>query len=68
MTYNFEWDPKKAGSNKVKHGVSFEQACNVFKDPRAITIYYNSVLKFFMSFSLSSGGAVRHATKLIKHI
>ena len=42
MTYNFEWDPKKASSNKIKHGVSFEQACIVFKDPMAITIYDDS--------------------------
>ena len=39
MTYNFEWDPKKANSNKVKHGISFDQACTIFRDPRAITIY-----------------------------
>ena len=39
MTYNFEWNTKKAGSNKAKHGISFEQACIVFRDPKAITIY-----------------------------
>ena len=38
MTYNFEWDPKKAKSNITKHGVSFENAASVFKDPRALTI------------------------------
>ena len=39
MEYFFEWDPKKAESNKVKHKVSFEQAATIFKDPRAISIY-----------------------------
>ncbi len=31
-----EWDPAKANSNLVKHGVSFELACSVFKDPFAV--------------------------------
>ena len=39
MQYNFEWDPVKARSNAEKHGVSFEQATEVFKDPMALTLY-----------------------------
>ncbi len=39
VQYNFEWDPKKARSNRRKHGVSFEQAVSVFRDPRALSIY-----------------------------
>ena len=35
----FSWDPEKAKINKRKHGVSFEQACSVFSDPLALTIY-----------------------------
>ncbi len=31
----FEWDPSKAASNIRKHGVSFEEAITVFKDPLA---------------------------------
>lgn len=31
----FEWDPSKAASNIRKHGVSFEEAITVFKDPFA---------------------------------
>jgi len=31
----FEWDPAKAGSNLRKHGVSFDEAVTVFKDPFA---------------------------------
>ena len=34
----FEWDPRKALTNKDKHGVSFEEACEVFGDVLAITI------------------------------
>ena len=32
----FEWDPQKAESNIQKHGVSFDEAVTVFKDPLAI--------------------------------
>ena len=31
----FEWDPKKAASNIQKHGVSFDEAVTIFKDPLA---------------------------------
>lgn len=31
----FEWDPNKAESNLQKHGVSFDEAVTVFKDPLA---------------------------------
>jgi uncharacterized DUF497 family protein len=39
VEYVFEWDPAKAGQNERKHGVSFEQAATVLKDPRAISVY-----------------------------
>jgi uncharacterized DUF497 family protein len=38
MLYNFEWDPLKAATNANKHGVTFEQAAGVFKDPMALTL------------------------------
>jgi uncharacterized DUF497 family protein len=33
---NFEWDPAKAATNVVRHGVTFEQAKGVFVDHKAI--------------------------------
>lgn len=39
MEYNFEWDPTKARSNREKHGVTFEEAATVFRDPRALSVY-----------------------------
>lgn len=36
MGDNFEWDEAKAAENYVKHGVSFETATLVFKDPFGI--------------------------------
>jgi len=35
-TDDFEWDDAKAAQNYAKHGVTFEAACDVFKDPFAI--------------------------------
>jgi len=32
----FEWDIKKARINFNKHNLSFEEACSVFFDPRAL--------------------------------
>jgi uncharacterized DUF497 family protein len=32
----FEWDPMKARTNQRKHGITFEQAANVFDDPYAL--------------------------------
>jgi len=39
MEYRFEWDPRKAGLNWSKHGVRFEQAATVFRDPRALSLF-----------------------------
>lgn len=38
MDYNFEWDPAKAISNRSKHGISFEQAATIFRDPQQISV------------------------------
>jgi uncharacterized protein len=37
--YDFQWDAVKAQTNLLKHKVSFEQACTVFKDPMLLTVY-----------------------------
>jgi uncharacterized DUF497 family protein len=34
----FEWDPHKSESNIKKHGVSFEEASTIFRDPLSLTI------------------------------
>jgi uncharacterized DUF497 family protein len=36
--YSFEWDPRKAATNLKKHGVSFEEAVTVFKDPLSMNM------------------------------
>lgn len=39
MRFEFDWDPAKAQSNRVKHDVSFEDAMGVFQDPLALSIF-----------------------------
>jgi uncharacterized DUF497 family protein len=39
FAYNFEWDVRKAVANVQKHGVSFEIAATVFKDPAAMSLF-----------------------------
>ncbi|MDP3814752.1 BrnT family toxin [Pseudomonas sp.] len=39
MHLHFEWDAKKAASNLRKHGVSFEEAAEVFRDPLTLTLF-----------------------------
>lgn len=36
MNLKFDWDKSKAKSNAAKHGVSFDVAKSVFKDPFAV--------------------------------
>ena len=35
MSLEFEWDAKKAEANRVHHGIDFEEAFTVFRDPLA---------------------------------
>lgn len=39
VQYDFEWDPTKARVNLKKHGVSFEVAVTIFRDPHAVTVF-----------------------------
>lgn len=34
----FDWDPKKAASNRRKHGVSFYEAVTCFADPSGLLL------------------------------
>jgi hypothetical protein len=38
FVYELDWDPAKANANRSKHGVGFEQAAEIFRDPLALTI------------------------------
>ncbi len=38
MHIRFEWDPRKASTNLLKHRVAFDDAVLVFSDPWALTV------------------------------
>lgn len=40
MGLHFEWDEKKARSNRKNHGVSFDEVKTVFVDPIAFIFDY----------------------------
>jgi hypothetical protein len=55
----FEWDPQKAETNPAKHGVAFEEAASVFRDPFALTLYdqdHSSDEDRWVSLGLSERG------------
>jgi len=39
VRYYFDWDPNKAKTNRIKHGIGFEQASTIFLDPRMISVF-----------------------------
>jgi len=54
----FEWDESKAGLNKRKHGVSFEEAQTVFLDEHALLVAdpdHSAIEDRFILLGLSSG-------------
>ncbi len=62
MALRFEWDAHKADANLAKHGVSFEEATIVFRDPFSATISDpdHSETEFrFVDLGLSSRGRLR---------
>ncbi|MEW6706267.1 MAG: BrnT family toxin [Pseudomonadota bacterium] len=60
------WDPAKAASNVLKHGVTFAQAATVLSDPLALTVFDEAHSEFeerWFTLGLSSEGkllAVAH--------
>ena len=38
MRIDFDWDPVKAAGNAAKHGVTFEEAVTVFREPLALSL------------------------------
>jgi uncharacterized DUF497 family protein len=38
VAYSFEWDPRKAASNRKDHGVTFDEAATVFGDILAMNM------------------------------
>jgi len=61
VEYDFEWDPNKARLNRRKHGVAFEQAATVFRDPRAVSVFddaHSESEDRWITLGLSADGGV----------
>jgi uncharacterized protein len=59
--FQFEWDDVKAAANIRKHGVSFEIAVTVFKDPRLLTVAdleHNDIEERWFSIGYASNAAL----------
>jgi uncharacterized protein len=55
----FEWDPLKAALNFAKHGVSFEEATTIFRDPLSATAHdpdHSVTENRFVPFGISVQG------------
>ena len=65
----FEWDPTKAATNKLKNGVSFGEATTIYGDPLAITYAdpnHSEDVCRFLTFGVSRKGqllVVSHANR-----
>ena len=63
----FEWNARKAATNRRKHGVSFDEAASVFFDPLSATgddPDHSLDERRFVTFGMSSSGrllVVAHA-------
>ena len=54
---HFEWDPKKATSNRRKHGVTFEEATSALRDVFSATAHdpdHSEDEERFVTFGVSS--------------
>lgn len=58
------WDPRKAEENLRKHGVAFEEAETVFRDPLIRTMYDDEHYEGEHRF-LSIGESIRHRTLVV---
>jgi len=57
----FAWNEKKAASNLVKHGVSFEEAATVFGDPLSDTFpdhHHSAEEQRFIIIGASESGKI----------
>ena len=65
--FQFEWDEFKAAANLRKHGVSFDLACTVFRDPRVLTVAdleYSKIEERWFSVGRTADGAILSVSHL----
>jgi len=57
----FEWDSRKAATNRAKHGVAFEEAATVFGDPDGLDgpdLRHSAVESRFLRLGRAATGRV----------
>lgn len=57
----FEWDPAKAATNQLKHGVSFDEASTVFGDSLSVSgrdLDHSERETRYVTIGLSSEGRI----------
>ena len=64
VNLQFEWDDDKAASNLEKHGVSFEEAATVFRDPFAL-IFDDEAHSFEEQREIMIGPSTRNRLLLV---
>ena len=52
----FEFDPEKSASNKLKHGIDFEEAQKLWLDPNRLTIRAKSETESRFAIVAEFGG------------
>lgn len=63
----FEWDEKKNASNIEKHGVSFEEAREIFDDPLQLSILDHR-FSYFEECWITIGKTVKAHILVIAHL
>lgn len=63
----FEWDTKKAASNELKHGVSFEEAREVFDDPLHLSIL-DARFSYFEERWITLGQSQKRRLLVVAHM
>lgn len=59
--FQFEWDEMKAAANLRKHGVTFDLAATVFRDPQLLTVAdleHSETEERWFSIGWASNGAI----------
>jgi uncharacterized DUF497 family protein len=59
--FQLEWDKVKAAANVYKHGVSFELAATVFRDPRLLSVadlMHSETEERWASIGTASNGSI----------
>ncbi len=61
MQLIFEWDAEKAGDNRRKHRVGFEDAKTIFNDPFLVSFpdeYHSEIERRLISIGVSNDGRI----------